>query len=76
VARIPLPGELPPEDFAIYVRTWQRAKNEDLPNVFYGFDSVEDQTERIAAYSLTKEQVGSIRTLGTQAGGAVKFVVH
>jgi len=77
VARKLLPGELPPEDFAIYVRNWQRAKAEDLPDLFYGFDSAEDQTERIAAYTIADiEQIASIVELGNKAGEDIQFVVH
>ncbi|MEL6142651.1 MAG: hypothetical protein AAFQ37_12005 [Bacteroidota bacterium] len=76
MARKLLPGELPPEDFAIYVRNWQRARAEDMPNLFYGFDTVQDQTERIAAYSLTDDQIASIVELGNKAGEDVGFIVH
>lgn len=57
-------------------RTWQLTRSEDLPRAFYAYDDVEERSERVVTYRLSKKQVSRLVAEATVAKGSFQFVVH
>lgn len=57
-------------------RTWQLTRSEDLPRAFYAYDDVEERSERVVTYRLSKKQIVRLVKEATATKGSFHFVVH
>lgn len=63
------------EDVQKYAKNWQRCRQEELPGLFYAYDDVEEQGERLVTFRLEKDLLLDLYESITDTS-TLQFIVH
>ncbi|SEP59683.1 hypothetical protein [Neolewinella agarilytica] len=61
---------------AEYAENWQRCRTEDIPGLFQGYDTEQEQCERLVTFKMNKDALKAFQSTIKAGSDELRFIVH